>query len=212
MKLLNTSSHKFGFLSLHFWSPKGAFLQSQSTGSIGSQRNRGSDVLPRWLGNCYVLCLLLITPALEAAKQETIPVDWQAAGEVVMSSGPGVRLIEMSDEVEVTQGNIVVKGDHAVFEYAADSGRLVRATIIGSPVNYRQQLEGDFSVVTGTSNTLIIYEDELTGETMIEMIGEATINSPDSSMNCAAILYNSSQNLIPSSTGPCGGSLISPAN
>ncbi len=161
----------------------------------------------------YILIGMGLAASLSyAAEQNDSPVDWKAAGEVTMSSDNGIRIIEMSDEVEVTQGSIEVFGDHAVFEYAADTGRLIRATIDGTPVNYHQELENDGGTVTGSSDTLILFEDEITLETMIEMIGNANINTPDSSMNCAAILYNSTQNLIPRSTGPCGGSLISPSN
>lgn len=161
---------------------------------------------------CSLATLSLIGSLAWAAEQNDSPVDWKAAGEVTMSSENGIRIIEMSDNVEVTQGSIEVFGDHAVFEYAADTGRLIRATIDGTPVNYNQQLEDDGGTVTGSSDQLILFENEITLETMIEMIGNANINTPDSSMNCVAILYNSSQNLIPSSTGPCGGSLISPSN
>ena len=169
-------------------------------------------ILRSMLQSCSLPGLLLITATPCAAEDGAIPVEWQAAGEVIMSSEGDLRVIEMSDQVAVTQGSMEIAGDHAVFEYAAENGRLVRATIDGAPVLYRQQLDGDQGAVTGTSSRLILFEDEETGQTMIEMIGDATIDSPDSNLSCASIVYNSTLNLIPSSTGPCGGSLTSPAN
>lgn len=147
-----------------------------------------------------------------AAEQSTEPVDYIAEGGVTMSTDGEIRIVEMAGPVQVTQGSILIEGDHAIFEYAADSGRLIKATVDGSPVNYKQELDGNRGSVTGTSEQLILFEDEITLETMIEMIGNAIIDTPDSSMNCAALLYNSTLNLIPSSTGPCGGSLSNSPN
>ena len=147
-----------------------------------------------------------------AAEQSREPVDYVAQGGVTMSMEGDIRIVEMAGPVQVTQGSILIEGDHAVFEYMANTGRLIRATVDGSPVNYNQELDNDQGVVTGTSEQLVLFEDEITLETMIEMIGNAIINTPDSNMNCAALLYNSTQNLIPSSTGPCGGSLSNSPN
>ena len=174
------------------------------------------SLLPGIKASLYCLLGLWCGTAMcQLTESGDSPVDWKAAGEVTMRSENGIRIIEMSEQVEVTQGSIVVHGDHAIFEYAADTGKLLRATVNGTPVRYRQQLAGDNddgAIVSGASETLVLYEDTMTGQTMIEMLGQASITTPDSNMACAAILYNTSQNLIPSSTGPCDGSLTTPSN
>lgn len=156
--------------------------------------------------------LSLFTGFANAAEQSAEPIDYDAQGGVTMSTDGDIRIVEMAGPVQVTQGSILIEGDNAVFEYAADTGRLIRATVYGNPVSYTQDLDNEGGRVTGTSERLILFENEITLETMIEMIGNAIINTPDSNMNCAALLYNSSQNLIPSSTGPCGGSLNNASN
>ncbi len=167
------------------------------------------------LSKCRAILIVILSLFgcfANSAEQSTEPVDYIAQGGVTMSMDGDIRIVEMAGPVQVTQGSILIEGDHAVFEYAADTGILIRATVDGNPVSYNQDLDDESGRVTGTSEQLILFEDETTLETMIEMIGNAIINTPDSNMNCAALLYNSSQNLIPSSTGPCGGSLNNAGN
>jgi lipopolysaccharide export system protein LptA len=76
-------------------------------------------------------------------------------------------------------------------------------------VGYSQQLSTDGEDVAGTSRELRLYTDEITAQSVIELIGDAAISSPDSTMNCAAITYLVDLDLIREAKGPCSGSLSS---
>lgn len=152
------------------------------------------------------LSVCLSAVAAESNMQE--PVDYKHDGGFRTTIEGNFRIAHMEDNVEVTQGSLIVKGDEARFEYTLDTEELVRVTVQGSPANYQQELEGDGGTVNGTSETIVISADELTGETVIDMIGNAFIESPDSTMRCAEIFYQTEQNLV-SGTGPCQGALSS---
>jgi lipopolysaccharide export system protein LptA len=98
-----------------------------------------------------------------------------------------------------------------VFEYSVSSNEIQRITVEGSPVNYSQTLSNDGSSVTGTSTSLALYSDAA-AQSIIELKGNASLNSPDSAMNCAAIVYLVDLDLIREATGPCSGSLDNTAN
>ena len=72
-------------------------------------------------------------------------------------------------------------------------------------------MDEDGALVKGTSDTLIFYTDEL-DETILELLGNANIESPDSTMRCEAIVYISDRDLIREATGPCQGTLSSQPN
>ena len=57
----------------------------------------------------------------------------------------------------------------------------------------------------------MVYSDEL-DETILELVGNANIESPDSTMSCAAIIYIADQDLIREATGPCQGMLSPQSN
>ena len=78
-------------------------------------------------------------------------------------------------------------------------------------MNYSQTLSNDGSSVTGTSTSLALYSDAA-AQSIIELKGNASLNSPDSAMNCAAIVYLVDLDLIREATGPCSGSLDNTAN
>ena len=71
----------------------------------------------------------------------------------------------------------------------------------GTPVRFQQQLDEDGALVIGTSDTLLFYSDEL-DETILELVGNANIESPDSTMRCEAIVYISDRDLIREAAGP----------
>jgi lipopolysaccharide transport protein LptA len=143
--------------------------------------------------------------ALESDQSQ--PVDWSADGDSTMRVEAGTRIFEMSNNVKVTQGTLKIFGNEAIIEIDATTDKLNRVTVHGTPVHYQQQLDEDGTLVTGTSKTIIFYLDELTDETTIELVGDANIESPDTTWNCAAITYIVERNLIPRSTGPCKGRL-----
>lgn len=159
--------------------------------------------------------LILSAPVFALESDKGAPVSWQADGDSTMTVEDGIRVLTMEDNVIVSQGSLRISGDRAVFEYALQSNELTRITVQGSPVNYSQTLANGTDTVTGTSATLELYtesesgESEESGESIVELIGEASIESPDSSMRCAAIVYLVDRDLIREATGPCTGSLTS---
>lgn len=148
--------------------------------------------------------------AAESADETSAPVEWTADGEFTVRVENDIRIVEMQDNVKVTQGNLVITGERAVFEYTVQGNDLIRVTVYGSPVNYQQERETTDGTVTGSSDIIILFEDELTTNTLIEMKGNATIQTEDSLTSCAELIYDTELNIIPSSTGPCGGSISSP--
>lgn len=157
-----------------------------------------------------VLIFVTATIAVETDKEQ--PVEWSSDGDSTMKLEGSSRFLEMSDNVKVTQGSLEIFGDNALFEYSADSNDLQRVTVQGTPVRYQQLLDEEGSTVVGTSDTIVFYRDELADEMIVELIGNANIESPDSTMNCAAITYIADNDLIREATGPCQGSLNSNSN
>lgn len=140
---------------------------------------------------------------------ENLPVDWNLDGELSVTIVGDRRIVNMADNVRVTQGNLFITGDTAVFEYTIDTEELIRITMHGTPVEYQQQLDNDEGTVIGNSDTLILYSDELSDDSIIEMIGNAFIQSPTSTMKCATITYVTERDLIREAEGPCEGALSS---
>ena len=156
-----------------------------------------------WLGMSAIL--------LAAEDASDLPVEWDSDGPLNVSIEGDIRIVEMQDNVEVIQGTLLISGDRAIFEYTADSNELIRVTVHGSPAQYQQESNND-EFVTGSSETIILYEDEATLNTMVEMIGNASIRTPDSVTNCAGIIYDADLSIIPNSTPPCSGSFSSAPN
>ena len=159
------------------------------------------------------VCLgIILQPSVSALESDgDQQVIWSSDGDSTMSIQGNIRILEMSANVRVTQGTLEILGDEAIFEYEANSNELKKVTVSGSPVRYQQQLDEDGALVKGTSDTLIFYTDEL-DETILELLGNANIESPDSTMRCEAIVYISDRDLIREATGPCQGTLSSQPN
>ena len=147
--------------------------------------------------------------ALETDRQQQVL--WSSDGDSTMRINGNTRILEMSENVKVTQGSLEIIGSEAIFEYLVSTNELTKVTVRGSPVQYQQQLDEDGNLVTGTSDTLVFYSDEL-DETILELVGNANIESPDSTMSCAAIIYIADQDLIREATGPCQGMLSPQSN
>ena len=158
-------------------------------------------------------CLgIILQPSISALESDgDQQVLWSSEGNSTMSIQGNIRILEMSANVRVTQGTLEILGDEAIFEYEANSNELKKVTVSGSPVRYQQQLDEDGALVTGTSDMLLFYTDEL-DETILELLGNANIESPDSTMRCEAIVYISDRDLIREATGPCQGTLSSQPN
>lgn len=142
---------------------------------------------------------------LNESNASEIPFEWEAEGQLTMNIVNNIRILNLQDNVVLFQGTLVIKGDTAIIEYDVPTGEFIKATVFGSPVNYTQQLGSNESQVNGTSDSIEFYSAESTGDQTVELSGNAHIESPDSTISCAVIVYLPSLDLIPSTTGPCAG-------
>lgn len=165
------------------------------------------------LPSSAILAIALAIPMLlSAAESEQVtPVSWNHDGEFRVSIEGELRIVNMKDNVIVMQGEIEVRGNEARFEYTLDTDELLRVTVTGTPVSYRQNSESAEEAVSGTSDTLVMYNDETSQETIVELLGNAFLETPDSTMRCARIVHQTELDLV-SGTGPCQGSLSSTTN
>ena len=141
--------------------------------------------------------------SLEADKDQELL--FSAQGGSHMSIEGDIRLMEMSDNVIITRGTMVIRGDTATIESIISSGEVSKVTVLGTPVYYEQQLDSNDEPVKGSSNSISFYTDEGDGSSVVELIGEAVIESPTSNFKCSAIVYIAEQDLIRDTPGPCSG-------
>ena len=142
--------------------------------------------------------------ALESDNKQQ--VTWSADGNSNMRISESSRILEMHTNVIVNQGSLEIKGDRAIFEYAASTNELRQVQVYGSPVLYQQQLNDNDSLVSGISDSLILSITD-SQETVLELIGNAKIESPSSTINCSSIVYIVELDLIREAAGPCEGAL-----
>ena len=147
--------------------------------------------------------------SLEADKDQELL--FSAQGGSHMSIEGDIRLMEMSDNVIITRGTMVIRGDTATIESIISSGEVSKVTVLGTPVYYEQQLDSNDEPVKGSSNSISFYTDESDGSSVVELIGEAVIESPTSNFKCSAIVYIAEQDLIRDTQGPCSGA-FNPSN
>ena len=149
--------------------------------------------------------------AAETDNREKI--NWSASGKSSMKIANDLRIIEMEENVEISQGKILLEGDLAVIEYLVSTGELSKITVEGNPVRYQQQIGLSEDSVSGTSDFLSIHKeasDNAIGPiTLITLTGNATLQSPSANMRCAAIIYASELDLVREAEGPCKGQLES---
>tara|TARA_B110000879_G_scaffold95445_1_gene130356 strand:+ start:786 stop:1313 length:528 start_codon:yes stop_codon:yes gene_type:complete len=141
--------------------------------------------------------------SLEADKDQELL--FSAQGGSHMSIEGDIRLMEMSDNVIITRGTMVIRGDTATIESIISSGEVSKVTVLGTPVYYEQQLDSNDEPVKGSSNSISFYTDADDGSSVVELIGEAVIESPTSNFKCSAIVYIAEQDLIRDTQGPCSG-------
>ena len=156
-----------------------------------------------------IFSAIVMLPGMLMAAQSQSPVNWSADGELLVTIENNRRVLRMQDNVRISQDSINISGSSAIFEYTLDTQELLRVTVLGTPVIYSQASESSAEPVTGKSDTLIFYDDELTEDTIVEMIGNAFIKSPSSTMNCASIIYVTERDLVREALGPCRGALTS---
>ena len=166
-----------------------------------------NSLTPNLLHSIFSAVIML--PGMLMAAQSQSPVNWSADGELLITIENNRRILRMRDNVRISQNSINISGSSAIFEYTLDTQELLRVTVLGAPVRYSQASESSAEPVTGKSDTLIFYDDELTEDTIVEMIGNAFIKSPSSTMNCASIIYVTERDLVREAVGPCQGALTS---
>ena len=166
-----------------------------------------NSLAPNLLNSIFSAMVML--PGMLMAVQSQSPVNWSADGELLVTIENDRRILRMRDNVRISQDFINISGNSAIFEYTLDTQELLRVTVLGTPVRYTQANESGAEPVTGKSDTLIFYDDELTEDTIVEMIGNAFIKSPSSTMNCASIIYVTERDLVREAVGPCQGALTS---
>ncbi|MFT6093042.1 MAG: lipopolysaccharide transport protein LptA [Pseudohongiellaceae bacterium] len=142
-----------------------------------------------------------------SAKPILQNVEWSADGDSMMTETGNIRTFNLLENVIVTQGTLKIVGDSAILEQDKLTRELIRVTVHGTPVSYQQQLDPDGSTVNGTSDSILLFTEDATGETVIELAGNAHIVSPDTTMDCVAIVYLPNPDLIRKATGPCTGLL-----
>ena len=142
--------------------------------------------------------------ALESDREQQ--VTWSADGNSSMQIIENRRILEMTTNVIVNQGSLEIRGDQAVFEYEASTNELRKVQVYGSPVTYQQQLDKDQSMVSGFSDSLTLSNNDFE-ETILELYGNAKIQSPNSTISCQSIVYIVEKDLIREAEGPCEGAL-----
>ena len=139
-------------------------------------------------------------------------VIWSANGKSSMKIIGDSRIIEMEDNVEISQGTMKVKGDFAVIEYLVSTGELQKILVEGQPVHYQQRIGLSNDLASGTSASLSIdwrVALPTNAISLITLVGNATLQSPSANMQCAAIIYAAELDLIREAEGPCKGELES---
>ena len=170
------------------------------------------DQLIKAIRNLLPIAILVFSHSsftLESDKDQD--VIWNA-DDASMSIEGDIRIWKLTNNVKVTQGTLQITGNQAIFEYSVSTSELQKVTVNGDPVHYQQLLGTNEGMVVGTSEILLFYTDALDGETILELIGNANIESPDSTMSCVAITYLADRDLIREATGPCEGVLSTPKN
>ncbi|MFK7865210.1 MAG: LptA/OstA family protein [Pseudohongiellaceae bacterium] len=157
-----------------------------------------------------VATTVLLSSVGQAADNSAEELRYSADGELTMTVADNVRTLNLSENVIITQGTLEIVGDLAILEFDEITQDLIRATIYGKPVSYTQILSDDNASVNGTSDSIVLLTEESTDTSVIELNGNAKIQSPDSSMQCAAIVYIPDNDLIRKATGPCAG-LLNPS-
>ena len=161
-----------------------------------------------------LLAALVLFPsfslALEADKLQA--VDWFTDGNTSMRIEGDLRIMVMSENVRVTQGTLEILGDDAILEFSMTTGELSKITVHGNPAHYQQQADEDGGMIIGTSKTLVFYTDEIDGGSILELVDEASIKTPDSTMSCNSIIYAVDDGLIRDAPGPCTGVFGSASN
>lgn len=145
--------------------------------------------------------------SLEADQNQALV--YSSDGGARMSIEGDIRLVRLSDNVVITRGSMEIRGNSATIEFIISSGEAKKVTVVGTPVHYQQQLDTSDEPVIGSSNSISFYTDETDGSNIVELVGQAVVESPSSTFKCSAITYIAEQDLIRDTVGPCSGAFNS---
>ncbi len=154
------------------------------------------------------LWMASVSTALESDKVQEL--EFSADGDSRMSTAEGTRIIEMSNNVIITQGSLRISGDEATIKYNIATSEVSKVIVTGNPARYQQQPGSTDGLAKGSSKTITLYTDESDGSDIVELTGEAVIESSDSNFACHSIVYIADQDLIREAAGPCSGVFNSP--
>jgi lipopolysaccharide export system protein LptA len=119
--------------------------------------------------------------ALKSDQQKPIEVSAHYESATLGASGQ----VNLTGDVTITQGSMVIQGDRAVGHENQDS-QWERAIITGSPARFRQQLD-DGSMVEGSADTI----DYKVSENTVTLTGNATVvQHGRGEFHGAALTYN----------------------
>jgi len=162
-----------------------------------------------------MMTLIIALSCLSIAKSFSLEADQNqelvlsSDGSTRMSIEGGIRIMEMSDNVIITRGSMEIRGDSATIEFIISSEEVRKITVVGTPVYYQQQLDSSENPVKGSSSRISFYTDEGDGANVVELVGDAVIESPTSVFECNAITYIVELDLIRDTVGPCSGAFSS---
>lgn len=163
--------------------------------------------------NHLLAALLLLSQATLALESDKLqPWGYETDGNTRMRIEGDNTVIDVSENVIFTQGTLEIIGDQATIEINRTTDELSKLTVHGNPAQYQQQLNEDGGMVIGTSKTLVFYTDEIDGGSILELVDEASIKTPDTSMSCSSIIYAVDEELIREAPGPCSVEFSSPSN
>lgn len=151
------------------------------------------------------LAVFSSTTSVALESEEEAEWEWSADGDSKMRVANGTRIIEMSNNVKINQGSLKISGDEATIEYNIANNEVSKVIVTGSPVRYQQELNPADGMTKGSSKTITIYTDDSDGSEIVELVGEAVIESPNSNFQCSVIIYIAEQDLVREATGPCTG-------
>lgn len=138
-------------------------------------------------------------------SDKTAPIDYKATGDLKMHNEGNHKIVVIKDDVNVTQGTLSITGDEATIVTDRITNEVLNITVIGTPAHYQQQLEENGGTVIGYSDSILY---SVGAETIVEFNGNANLQQPGTTTNCAAIKYFADNQLV-STTGPCSGVISS---
>jgi len=118
----------------------------------------------------------------------------------------GVRIITLSQNVNISQQGSEIFGDTAEILENPVNNEIEKVSVHGQPARYLQVSENSEETTTGSSDSIFY---TLVNDTIVELVGNAEFTQPNSSINCASVIYYPDES-VASGTGVCRGATIKP--